>query len=105
MRPLSPASFLSHSQSHKKDLPMLSPSGVRYHFIIIGAGPQGLATGVTLLEAGHAVTFLEKNSRAGQGVAFRPWFNPSAITHSGRLFRKDSVRQRLCFELHELVER
>jgi NADPH-dependent 2,4-dienoyl-CoA reductase/sulfur reductase-like enzyme len=43
--------------------------------IIIGAGPQGLATGIELLANGCDVTILESQDQLGLGVSYRPDFN------------------------------
>jgi glycine/D-amino acid oxidase-like deaminating enzyme len=72
--------------------------------IIIGAGPQGLATGIELLENGCDVTILESQDQLGRGVSYRPDFNQYGILHSGAYYPYDSKRGKLSRRMYEMIE-
>lgn len=55
---------------------------------IVGGGPQGLATGIHLLEEGFEVKLINSEEEVS-AVSSRPDFNPFAIQHSGIYYAKD----------------
>jgi len=79
-----------------------TPKGT--HIIIIGGGPQGLATGIELLEAGYQVTIVEAQRELGQGISYRPDFNQWGIVHSGAYYSKGSKRGDMCLTMYDALE-
>lgn len=75
------------------------------HVFIIGAGPQGLATGIQLIEQGCAVTILEANPTLGQGISWRPDFNQYGTLHSGVYYPPETKRAQLCHQMHHALNR
>ena len=72
--------------------------------VIVGAGPQGLAAGIELLERGCDVTILEVRPQLGQGISHRPEFNSYGVLHSGAYYAAGSKRRDLSRKLYELLD-
>lgn len=73
--------------------------------IIIGAGPQGLATGIKLLEKGFNVRILEASPDLGEGISERPDCNPWGIQHSGVYYPQDSKNTQYCTDSYRMLKR
>ena len=75
------------------------------HFIVIGAGPQGLATALELLLAGYRVTVLETNDKTGQGISYRTeGLNDFAMVHTSATFPADTWRTRACVAVYKALK-
>ena len=50
-------------------------AAIKLHFVVVGAGPAGLCTALTLARSGHAITVLESGDELtllGAGVTLQP---------------------------------
>ena len=76
----------------------------KYDFIVIGGGPGGLTRALRRqTKRGLRGAVLEQAAALGQGLSWRPSFNPTAIIHAGWTFPPESERKKICDQMYDLL--